>query len=56
MNVIPEAERGDMVTAYYKRLTGSDETVRAEAGRAWSRWEMSTSRLRVDPGELNSPS
>lgn len=32
---IPEAERGDMVKAYYKRLTGTDEKVRAEAGRAW---------------------
>jgi len=24
-----------MVKAYYKRLTGQDEKVRAEAGRAW---------------------
>lgn len=32
---IPEAERGDMVAAYYSRLTGKDEKVRAEAGRAW---------------------
>ncbi|KAM0754541.1 proline iminopeptidase [Meredithblackwellia eburnea MCA 4105] len=47
--VIPEEERGDMVKAYYKRLTGTDEKVRAEAGRAWSRWEMATSRLHVDP-------
>lgn len=41
---IPVAERGDMIKAYYARLTGTDEKVRAEAGRAWSRWEMATSR------------
>lgn len=34
---IPVAERGDMVKAYYARLTGSDEIVRAAAGRAWVR-------------------
>ncbi|ORY79372.1 Alpha/Beta hydrolase protein [Leucosporidium creatinivorum] len=49
---IPEAERGDMVAAYYKRLTGDDEKVRAEAGRAWSTWEMATSRLIVDPNYI----
>ncbi|KAI5481549.1 proline iminopeptidase [Pseudohyphozyma bogoriensis] len=49
VSVIPEEERGDMVAAYYKRLTGTDEKVRAEAGRAWSTWEMATSRLYVDP-------
>lgn len=27
------------------RLTSSDETVKLEAGRAWSTWEMATSRL-----------
>lgn len=41
---IPVAERGDMIKAYYARLTGTDEKARAEAGRAWSRWEMATSR------------
>lgn len=38
-----------MIAAYYKRLTGADEQVRAAAGKAWSRWEMATSRLHVDP-------
>lgn len=46
---IPLEERGDMVKAYYSRLTGTDEKVREEAGQAWSRWEMATSRLIVDP-------
>uniref|UniRef100_A0A2H4A311 Proline iminopeptidase n=1 Tax=Glaciozyma antarctica TaxID=105987 RepID=A0A2H4A311_9BASI len=53
LDPIPVAERGDMVKAYYERLTGSDEKVRAEAGRAWSRWEMATSRLHVDPDYIS---
>ncbi len=46
---IPAAERDDLVAAYHRRLTGDDPTVRAEAARAWSRWEASTSKLRPDP-------
>lgn len=46
---IPVEERGDMVKAYYKRLTGENEEERAAAGMAWSVWEMATSRLFVDP-------
>ena len=37
--VIPEAERSDMVAAYYRRLTASDAETRLEAARAWSAWE-----------------
>jgi proline iminopeptidase len=46
---IPEAEREDMVAAYYRRLTSDDPAVRSEAARAWSVWEGSTSRLLPDP-------
>lgn len=48
VNVIPEAERSDMVSAYYKRLTSDDQAVRLEAARAWSVWEGSTSKLLPD--------
>ena len=48
LKVIPPEERGDIVAAYYKRLTSSDAAVRNEAARAWSMWEGSTSKLRVD--------
>ena len=44
-NAIPEAERGDFVQAYYKRLTSSDPAVRKAAAKAWSIWEGSTSKL-----------
>ena len=46
---IPEEERGDMVNAYYRRLTSSDRKERLRAARAWSMWEGSTSRLIPDP-------
>ncbi|GAA6063724.1 hypothetical protein JCM10212_001625 [Sporobolomyces blumeae] len=52
VSVIPEPERHDMVAAYYRRLTSSDARVRSEAGRAWSRWEMATSRIEVDSAYL----
>ena len=36
---IPETERGDMIGAYYKRLTSTDEDIRLAAARAWTTWE-----------------
>lgn len=45
VSIIPEEERNDMVTAYYKRLTSEDRAVRVEAARAWSMWEGSIINL-----------
>jgi proline iminopeptidase len=45
---IPEAERGELVKAYYQRLTSSDRRVQLEAAKAWSIWEATTSHLFVD--------
>lgn len=42
---IPEAERGDMIAAYYKRLTGDDADERLRAAKAWSVWEGGTVSL-----------
>lgn len=42
---IPEAERDDLVTAYYARLTGADEITRMAAAKAWSLWEGRTATL-----------
>lgn len=50
---IPPAERNDFVTAYYKRLTSSDATVRLQAAKAWSKWEAATSRLIVDQAAVD---
>ena len=52
LKVIPENERADMVSAYYRRLTSDDLAVRVEAARAWSIWEGSTSKLFLDPDAI----
>ena len=46
---IPKAERGDMIAAYYKRLTHRDRAVQVAAAKAWSVWEGSTLSLYEDP-------
>ncbi|MEP3279472.1 MAG: prolyl aminopeptidase [Stappiaceae bacterium] len=50
---IPEAERGDMIAAYRKRLTGDDPVIQLEAAKAWSTWEGGTITLLPDE-ELTS--
>ncbi len=43
---IPEAEQGDLVQAFYRRLIGDNEMQRMAAAKAWSLWEGKTSTLR----------
>jgi len=45
---IPLAERGDLLAAYHRRLTGSDEVARMGAAKAWSLWEGRTATLLPD--------
>ena len=47
--IIPPEERGDMIAAYYRRLTSRDRNVQIAAARAWSIWEGSTLSLMQDP-------
>lgn len=49
VDAIPEAERGDLLAAYYKRLTSDDAEVKRRAARAWSVWEGRTSCLLMNP-------
>ena len=35
---IPKEEQGDLISAYYKRLTSEDKDVRLEAAKHWSVW------------------
>ena len=46
---IPEAERGDLLSAYYRRLTSDEPAVRLAAAKIWSGWEGATSKLLPDP-------
>lgn len=47
-NHIPENERHDYVSAYYKRLTSENPETRLKAAKIWSQWEAATSRLFFD--------
>jgi proline iminopeptidase len=49
---IPPEERGDMIAAYYRRLTHPNRDVQITAARAWSVWEGSTLSLLQDPERL----
>ncbi len=51
---IPVSERGDMVKAYYSRLTHSDPSVQMAAAIPWTAWEMATSRIYTPPEMLKS--
>jgi len=50
---VPEEERTDLVGAYYRRLTGSDEISRMAAAKAWSLWEAHASNLLPKPAVVN---
>lgn len=46
---IPPAEHADLLSAYYKRLTGDDPVAKLTCAKAWSQWEGSTLTLRPNP-------
>ncbi len=51
---IPASERGDLLSAYHRRLTADDEATRIEAARSWSVWEGATSFLHQDAAHIAS--
>jgi len=46
---IPEAERNDLLEAYYRRLTNADPAIHIPAARAWSIYEGACSTLLPNP-------
>ncbi len=46
---IPAAERGDLIEAYRRRLTGDDRAEQLIAAKAWSKWEGETVTLLPNP-------
>lgn len=49
VSVIPPEERGDMIKAYYRRLTSDNDEISLTAAKTWSTWEESTCKLIPDP-------
>jgi proline iminopeptidase len=46
---IPEAERGEMMAAYRRRLIGDGKAAQMAAAKAWSAWEGETITLLPEP-------
>ena len=46
---IPPEERGEMMEAYWRRLTSDDEAVRLAAAQAWGTWEGGSITLEESP-------
>ncbi len=49
---IPPDERHDLISAYHRRLTGTDSALQIECARAWSRWEAATISLLPNPARV----
>ncbi len=50
--LVPPDERGDLVSAYRRRLTAADPVTQLAAAKAWSNWEGLTVTLVPDPEML----
>lgn len=51
---IPKQERGDLVQAYYRRLSGPDGPEKSACAQAWSRWEGTTISLLPNPARAEA--
>jgi proline iminopeptidase len=49
---VDPSKRHDMVAAYHELLDSKEEKTRLRAAKAWSRWEMATSKLYVSEDML----
>lgn len=53
-NFLPEAERGDLLEAYSRRLNDQDPAARVPAARSWSLYEGSCSTLLPNPEVMST--
>lgn len=51
---IPPEERGDLIMAYYKRLTSADPDTKLRAAKAWSAWEGAITTLRPNQDQTDT--
>ena len=51
---IPESERGNLVQAYHRRLTGDNPAEQLACAKAWSQWEGATANLISRPESVDS--
>lgn len=53
-SVIPPEERGNMIAAFHRRLTGEDKAEQLKVAKAWSMWEGSTLAFKQDPARIQA--
>lgn len=49
LDPIPAEEHNDLISAYYRRLTGANELAKMAAAKAWAAWEGRCATLRDNP-------
>ncbi|WP_111642952.1 prolyl aminopeptidase [Marinimicrobium alkaliphilum] len=54
LHPVPEVERGELIEAYYRLLTGDNELQKMGAAKAWSLWEGRCATLRPNPDVVDS--
>lgn len=54
IKAVPESERGDIIAAYHKRLTGDNELAKMAAAKSWSLWEAHCATLRPSTDVINT--
>lgn len=47
-NLLPAVERGNILHNYNRRLTGNNEEEKLKFAKAWTTYEMATSKLHID--------
>ncbi len=53
--LIPEAEHGDFIEAYHKRLFSNDMTTQTKYARMWASWENALAAMNVSGSGSESP-
>ena len=56
VGLIPEAERGDMIAAYHRRLFSGDQPLESRFARAWANWENALASINSEGMSGDSPS
>jgi len=53
--LIPDAERGDMIAAYHRRLFSGDPALETRCARAWSGWENALASIESNGASGSGP-
>ncbi|WP_304950063.1 prolyl aminopeptidase [Sulfitobacter sp.] len=53
--LIPEAEHGDLIAAYHRRLFCGDRMTEVKYGKAWAAWENALASIHASGGSYEGP-